>query len=113
MWLSFEASLDLCFILGTAQALLRRAQLNEKLDNLDDALRDLNSSLEIDPSLHSARRDAHRLDSIVKERNEKLKAEMLGEKHQVADYADFCYTGVHSDSHRPSRSYDSPLSAVN
>jgi len=60
------------------KALLRRAQLYEKTDKLDEALEDYTKALERDGSLHVARAACMRLPDQIKERNEKMKEEMLG-----------------------------------
>ncbi|XP_007077663.1 tetratricopeptide repeat protein 1 [Panthera tigris] len=60
------------------RAILRRAELYEKTDKLDEALEDYKSILEKDPSIHQAREACMRLPKQIEERNEKLKAEMLG-----------------------------------
>ncbi|XP_047411695.1 tetratricopeptide repeat protein 1 isoform X2 [Sciurus carolinensis] len=60
------------------RALLRRAELYEKTDKLDEALEDYKSILEKDPSIHQAREACMRLPKQIEERNERLKEEMLG-----------------------------------
>ncbi|XP_071089947.1 tetratricopeptide repeat protein 1-like isoform X2 [Haliotis cracherodii] len=60
------------------KALLRRAELYERTDKLDEALADYQKAVELDPSQHAARHSAVRLADQIKERNEKLKTEMLG-----------------------------------
>ncbi|XP_012862282.1 tetratricopeptide repeat protein 1-like [Echinops telfairi] len=60
------------------RAILRRAELYEKTDKLDEALEDYKSILEKDPSIHQAREACMRLPKQIEERNEKLKEEMLG-----------------------------------
>ncbi|XP_034363470.1 tetratricopeptide repeat protein 1 [Arvicanthis niloticus] len=60
------------------RAILRRAELYEKTDKLDEALEDYKSILEKDPSVHQAREACMRLPKQIEERNEKLKEEMLG-----------------------------------
>ncbi|OQR81328.1 hypothetical protein THRCLA_11825 [Thraustotheca clavata] len=59
------------------KAYLRRAQAYEKLDKLEEALKDVKSVLEIDPKIQSAIDSEKRLTAIVTERQEKMKAEML------------------------------------
>ncbi|KAF6083416.1 tetratricopeptide repeat domain 1 [Phyllostomus discolor] len=61
------------------RALLRRAELYESTDKLDEALEDYKSVLEKDPSVHPAREACMRLPKQIEERNERLKEEMLGE----------------------------------
>ncbi|XP_037654811.1 tetratricopeptide repeat protein 1 isoform X2 [Choloepus didactylus] len=60
------------------RALLRRAELYEKTDKLDEALEDYKSILEKDPSVHQAREACMRLPKQIEERNERLKEEMFG-----------------------------------
>ncbi|NXM71002.1 TTC1 protein, partial [Serilophus lunatus] len=60
------------------RALLRRAELYEKTEKLDEALEDYKAVLEKDPSVHQAREACMRLPKQIEERNEKLKKEMLG-----------------------------------
>ncbi|XP_024432755.1 tetratricopeptide repeat protein 1 isoform X1 [Desmodus rotundus] len=60
------------------RALLRRAELYENTDKLDEALEDYKSILEKDPSVHPAREACMRLPKQIEERNERLKEEMLG-----------------------------------
>ncbi|NXP03393.1 TTC1 protein, partial [Thinocorus orbignyianus] len=60
------------------RALLRRAELYEKTEKLDEALEDYKAILEKDPSVPQAREACMRLPRQIEERNEKLKKEMLG-----------------------------------
>ncbi|NXU58756.1 TTC1 protein, partial [Turnix velox] len=60
------------------RALLRRAELYEKTEKLDEALEDYKAILEKDPSIHQAREACMRIPRQIEERNEKLKKEMLG-----------------------------------
>nr|KAG5689384.1 hypothetical protein BaRGS_017668 [Batillaria attramentaria] len=60
------------------KAVLRRAELYEKTEKLDDAMKDHQKVLELDPSQHASRAACLRLDEEIKERNEKLKNEMIG-----------------------------------
>lgn len=60
------------------RAILRRAELYEKTEKLDEALEDYKSILEKDPSVHQAREACMRLPKQIEERNERLKEEMLG-----------------------------------
>ncbi|KAL5017636.1 hypothetical protein ScPMuIL_007225 [Solemya velum] len=60
------------------KALMRRAELYEKNEKLEDALGDYQKILEMDPSQYAARAACLRLPEEIKERNEKLKTEMLG-----------------------------------
>lgn len=61
-----------------AKAFMRRAQSQEKLDHLDEALTDYNKVLELSPGNQQARVSARKLEPIVAERREKLKDEMIG-----------------------------------
>nr|XP_015204828.1 PREDICTED: tetratricopeptide repeat protein 1 isoform X2 [Lepisosteus oculatus] len=60
------------------RAILRRAELYEKTDKLDEALEDYKAVLEKDPTVHQAREACMRLPEQITERNEKLKEEMMG-----------------------------------
>ncbi|XP_069973141.1 tetratricopeptide repeat protein 1 [Penaeus vannamei] len=60
------------------KAILRRATLNEETEQLDEALKDFQRVLELDPSHVEAQRAVRRLPTLIDERNEKLKEEMLG-----------------------------------
>ncbi|KAF1774619.1 Tetratricopeptide repeat [Phytophthora cactorum] len=59
------------------KALLRRAEALEKLDRLEEALADYDAVLKIDPTVRTAVKGHERLQKIVHERQEKMKAEML------------------------------------
>ncbi|KAK5621202.1 hypothetical protein CRENBAI_012138 [Crenichthys baileyi] len=59
------------------RALLRRAELYEKTEKLDEALEDYKHVLERDPNNSGARRACMRLPQQIQERNEKLKEEMI------------------------------------
>nr|BAN20706.1 conserved hypothetical protein [Riptortus pedestris] len=60
------------------KALLRRAQLYENSEKLDEALADYKRVVELDPSHTESINACHRLPIEINERNEKLKTEMLG-----------------------------------
>ncbi|XP_075222065.1 tetratricopeptide repeat protein 1-like [Lycorma delicatula] len=60
------------------KAYLRRAQLYEQTDKLDEALADYNKILEIDPLHRDALFASKRLPEQINERNERLKSEMFG-----------------------------------
>ncbi|XP_038651386.1 tetratricopeptide repeat protein 1 [Scyliorhinus canicula] len=60
------------------RAILRRAELYEKSEKLDEALQDYKTILEKDPSVGQARDACMRLPQQIEERNEKMKEEMLG-----------------------------------
>ncbi|XP_056140344.1 tetratricopeptide repeat protein 1 [Lampris incognitus] len=59
------------------RAILRRAELYEKTDKLDEALEDYKTVLDKDPGNHTAREACMRLPQQIHERNEKLKEEMM------------------------------------
>ncbi|XP_069809288.1 tetratricopeptide repeat protein 1 [Dendropsophus ebraccatus] len=59
------------------RALLRRAELYEKTDKLDEALADYKSVLEKDMSCRQAKEACMRLPRQIEERNERLKEEMI------------------------------------
>lgn len=59
------------------RALLRRAELYEKTEKLDEALEDYKKVLERDPNHSGARQACMRLPQQIQERNEKLKEEMI------------------------------------
>ncbi|XP_078587488.1 tetratricopeptide repeat protein 1-like [Branchiostoma floridae x Branchiostoma japonicum] len=59
------------------RALLRRAQTYEVLEKLDEALTDYQRVVELDRACHVARAACMRLPDEIKERNEKMKAEMM------------------------------------
>ncbi|XP_054831528.1 tetratricopeptide repeat protein 1 [Eublepharis macularius] len=68
------------------KALLRRAELYEKTEKLDEALEDYKNVLEKDPSVHQAREACLRLPRQIEERNEKLKKEMLGKLKDLGNF---------------------------
>uniref|UniRef100_UPI0037E8F382 tetratricopeptide repeat protein 1 n=1 Tax=Semicossyphus pulcher TaxID=241346 RepID=UPI0037E8F382 len=59
------------------RALLRRAELYEQTEKLDEALEDYKRVLDLDPNQTSARQACMRLPGQIQERNEKLKEEMM------------------------------------
>ncbi|XP_078142773.1 tetratricopeptide repeat protein 1 isoform X2 [Centroberyx gerrardi] len=59
------------------RAILRRAELYEKTEKLDEALEDFQKVLEKDPGQQTARLACMRLPQQIHERNEKLKEEMM------------------------------------
>jgi len=59
------------------KALLRRAEIYEETDKLDEALKDFQAVLELDPKHVEANKAIRRLPGKIEERNEKLKAEMF------------------------------------
>ena len=60
------------------KVLKRRAKCHEKTEQLEQALEDYKKILELDPSDTLARERVFNLPREINERNEKLKAEMLG-----------------------------------
>ncbi|KAL6445989.1 hypothetical protein ACFW04_000985 [Cataglyphis niger] len=60
------------------KAYIRRAQLYEETDKLDEALEDFKKVLTFDPNHTEANHAMRRLPPLINERNEKLKTEMLG-----------------------------------
>jgi len=59
------------------KALVRRAQLYEEVDKLEDALKDFQSVVEIDPRHFEANAAVRRLPPKIEEKNEKMKQEMF------------------------------------
>lgn len=59
------------------KALLRRAEIYEETDKLDEALKDYQAVLQLDSKHLEANRAIRRLPGKIEERNEKLKAEMF------------------------------------
>lgn len=69
---SFE--LDSTFI----KPLLRRAECYQQMDKLDESLEDYKKLSQLEPNNNSYRAKLVELEIKVKERNEKLKEEMMG-----------------------------------
>lgn len=67
------------------KALLRRAELYEKVDKLEEALADYQKVVEMDPSQHPARAACLRLPEQIKEKNEKMKEEMIGKLKELGN----------------------------
>jgi len=59
------------------KALLRRAEIYEETEKLDEALKDYQTVLIMDPRHVSANKAVRSLPSKIEERNEKMKAEMM------------------------------------
>lgn len=59
------------------KAILRRAELYEETEKLDEALEDYKRVLELDPNNTESKRAVNILPQKIEERNEKLKAEMM------------------------------------
>ncbi|MCL4155488.1 UNVERIFIED_CONTAM: hypothetical protein GTU68_009350, partial [Idotea baltica] len=60
------------------KAIQRRATLHRQLDNLEEALKDFQKVLEMEPGNAEARSAVMILPHQIEEKNEKLKAEMMG-----------------------------------
>ncbi|KAG9442954.1 hypothetical protein H6P81_018808 [Aristolochia fimbriata] len=60
------------------KALLRRAEAHERLEHFEEAIADMKSVLELDPSHDQAKRAIGRLEPLAAEKREKLKEEMMG-----------------------------------
>ncbi|CAF1175978.1 unnamed protein product [Adineta steineri] len=60
------------------KAYARRAESYKQIDKLEDALQDYQKILELDPNNNQARKEVYTLPDQIKERNEKMKEEMLG-----------------------------------
>lgn len=58
--------------------LLRRAECYQLIDKLDESLEDYKKLAELEPNNHLHKSKIVELDLKVKERNEKLKEEMMG-----------------------------------
>ncbi|KAK3524418.1 hypothetical protein QTP70_027972, partial [Hemibagrus guttatus] len=69
------------------RAILRRAELYEQTEKLDEALEDYKTVLEKDPGIPVAREACCRLPRQIEERNEKLKEEMLALTRRGMDSA--------------------------
>jgi tetratricopeptide (TPR) repeat protein len=67
------------------KAFLRRAESYKHIDKLEDALQDYQKILELDPNNSQARREVYILPDQIKERNEKLKDEMLGKLKELGN----------------------------
>ncbi|KAL0105114.1 hypothetical protein PUN28_016637 [Cardiocondyla obscurior] len=67
------------------KAYIRRAQLYEETDKLDEALEDFKKVLTFDSSHIEANHAVRRLPPLIDERNEKLKTEMLGKLKELGN----------------------------
>ena len=65
------------------KALLRRGQTYEETDKPHDAMKDFQQVLEIDPTHKEARMAVMRLPEKIKEKDEKLKEEMMSKWYYV------------------------------
>ncbi|KAM0862790.1 hypothetical protein ACQ4PT_045036 [Festuca glaucescens] len=59
------------------KALLRRGEAHEKLEHYDEAIADMKSIIEVDPSNEQAKRSLFRLEPLAAEKREKMKEEMM------------------------------------
>lgn len=73
-----QASEALAIDANYVKAFMRRAAAHEALDELDHALADAQAVARLDPASDWARRAVARLEPKVQERQEAVKAEMLG-----------------------------------
>ena len=67
------------------KAYVRRSRAHEALESLEDALADVNEALKIDPTQRALAAERSRLETTIRERNEKLKDEMLGKLKEVGN----------------------------
>ncbi|GAB1860114.1 Tetratricopeptide repeat protein 1 [Camponotus japonicus] len=67
------------------KAYIRRAQLYEETNKLDEALEDFKKILTFDPNHTEANHAIKRLPPLINERNEKLKTEMLGKLKELGN----------------------------
>jgi len=67
------------------RAIMRRAQLYRKMDNLDRCLEDYKKVLELDKNNMEARQACATLPAEIAERNEKLKEEMFGKLKELGN----------------------------
>ncbi|CAF1543146.1 unnamed protein product [Rotaria sp. Silwood1] len=64
---------------------VRRAESYKSIDKLEEALQDYQKILELDPNNAQARREVYILPDQIKDRNEKLKDEMLGKLKELGN----------------------------
>ncbi|XP_054713002.1 tetratricopeptide repeat protein 1-like [Uloborus diversus] len=67
------------------KAVLRRAQVFRKLNNLESCLEDYKKVLELDPNNAEARQACATMPAEINERNEKLKQEMFGKLKELGN----------------------------
>ncbi|CAF1022717.1 unnamed protein product [Rotaria sordida] len=67
------------------KAFVRRAESYKSIDKLEEALQDYQKILELDPNSAQARKEVYILPDQIKERNEKLKDEMLGKLKELGN----------------------------
>lgn len=60
------------------KAYIRRIKANESLDKLDECLADMDAVLKLEPNQPKFRLERNEMEQRVKEKHEKLKAEMIG-----------------------------------
>jgi len=68
-----------------AKAFLRRAKANESLDKLDEALKDYQSLLELDPSSKEAIDSVKSLPPRIQEKQERMKEEVMGQMKDLGN----------------------------
>jgi tetratricopeptide (TPR) repeat protein len=67
------------------KALLRRSKAHEKLDQLEEALADLDAALVLEPNMKGLRQDRNTMDARVKVKHEQLKEEMFGKLKEMGN----------------------------
>ncbi|KAM1721268.1 hypothetical protein TB2_022368 [Malus domestica] len=67
------------------KALLRRAETHEKLEHFEEAIVDMKSVLELDPSNDQAKMAIRRLGPLAEEKREKMKEEMIGKLKEMGN----------------------------
>jgi tetratricopeptide (TPR) repeat protein len=67
------------------KAIMRRARAHENLDQLEEALADMDAALLVDPKVPGLRAQRDKMDKRVKEKHEKLKDEMLGKLKEMGN----------------------------
>jgi len=67
------------------KAILRRAQLHKKLDNLERSLEDYKTVMELDKNNTEARQACATMPAEIAEKNEKLKEEMFGKLKELGN----------------------------
>lgn len=65
--------------------LLRRAECNQTLDKLDEVLADYKRLCELEPSNRGYKRKCFELEESIRERNEKMKEEMMGKLKELGN----------------------------
>jgi len=67
------------------KCLVRRAELNEKMDKLEEALQDYNEILKLNPNCQKSRAACAILPERIKDKQEKMKAEMMGQLKKLGN----------------------------